>query len=77
MKTNMDEIEARIEETVSLLNDGVFGFDKNFVLKSIVVAFGEGAELGPEKFSSANGEKLLKQIESGWGDIEAAFQQTT
>jgi hypothetical protein len=32
MKTNMDEIEVRIEETVELLNDGLFGFDWLYVV---------------------------------------------
>jgi hypothetical protein len=75
MKEGWDEIEEKIEEVVSLLNDGRLSFDKALVLKCIVTALGKGAELKPEKFTGKGGEELLGEIESNWVKIESTFQQ--
>jgi hypothetical protein len=58
-----------------MLSGGKLEIDKSFVLKCLVVAHGEGAELSPEKFSSVGGGELLQRIEAQWQPAEAAFQQ--
>lgn len=75
MKEGWAEVEERIEDVVDLLNESKLEFDKTLVLKCIVVAYGLGAELRSEKFTSSQGEKLLDAIETHWDEIEATFQQ--
>lgn len=75
MKEGWTEIEEKVEDIVGLLNDQRLDFDKTVALKCLVVAHGKGAELTPEKFTSANGRELLKNIEDKWTQAEAAFQQ--
>lgn len=75
MKEGWAEIEERSEEVVELLNDNRLAFDKEFVLKCLVVAHGKKAELSPEKFTSEEGDALLGMMEENWPKAEAAFQQ--
>jgi hypothetical protein len=75
MKEGWDEIEQAIEDTTELLNGSKLGFDKTFPLKCLLVAHGRGAEASPEKFTDQSGDKLLKEMETGWDRGEVAFQQ--
>lgn len=75
MKEGWSEIEEKIEVVVALLNGTKLEFDKDLVLKCLVVAHGKGSELSPEKFGSADGEALLKEIEANWPRAESAFQE--
>ncbi len=75
MKEGWDEIEENVEATVASLNGDRLAFDKAFPLKCMVVAHGAGADLGPEKFSTAAGDDLLKQIKENWDRSAEAFQQ--
>lgn len=75
MKEGWGAIEEVIEETTELLNGTNLQFDKTFPLKCLLVAHGRGAEASPEKFIGLDGEKLLKEMEEGWGRAEDAFQQ--
>lgn len=76
MKEGWADVEENIEEIVDLLNnENRLSFDKNLALKCIVTALGKGAELTPRKFTSREGEELLKGVEANWDKIEAAFQQ--
>lgn len=75
MKEEWADIEENVEEIVELLNNKKLNFDKNLVLKCLVVAHGLGAELSPEKFSSPSGLSLLDTIESDWPRAESTFQQ--
>lgn len=75
MKEGWSEIEENVEEIAELLNNKKLSFDKSFVLKCLVVAHGMGAELNPEKFTSASGATLLATIQNDWPRAEAAFQQ--
>lgn len=75
MKEGWDDIEENIEETVEMLNDGRLGFDKEFPLKAMLVALGEGAETSPDKFSGAKGEQMLHRLRDAWGHSELTFQQ--
>lgn len=75
MKEEWAEIEEVIEEMTELLNGTNLKFDKTFPLKCLLVAHGRGAETSPEKFTSADGERLLQEMKDGWGKAEAAFQQ--
>ncbi len=75
MKEGWSEIEEVIEETTELLNGTNLKFDKTFPLKCLLVAHGRGAEASPEKFTGADGEKLLTDMNEGWDRAEAAFQQ--
>lgn len=75
MKEEWAEVEERIEDVVAKLNGEQLGFDKSFALKCLAVAYGKGAELGPEKFDSEDGRALLTKIEEEWPRAEAAFEQ--
>lgn len=75
MKEGWDEIEEAIEETTELLNSTNIGFDKTFPLKCLLVVHGRGAEAAAEKFTGADGAKLLEEMKAGWDRAEAAFQE--
>ena len=75
MKEGWSEIEEVIEETTELLNGTNLKFDKAFPLKCLLVAHGRGAEASPEKFTGADGEKLLEEMNAGWARAESAFQE--
>jgi hypothetical protein len=74
MKEGWSEFEEVIEETTELLNGTNLQFDKTFPLKCLLVAHGRGAEASPEKFTGADGEKLLEEISAGWARAEETFQ---
>jgi len=73
MKEGWDEIEEAIEETTELLNSTNIGFDKTFPLKCLLVVHGRGAEASADKFTGADGAKLLAEMKAGWDRAEAAF----
>jgi hypothetical protein len=75
MKEGWDEIEEAIEDTTELLNSTNIGFDKTFPLKCLLVVHGRGAEASAEKFSGADGTKLLADMKVNWDRAEAAFQE--
>jgi len=75
MKEGWSDVEINIEEIVDLLNNNKLCFDKSFALKCLVVANGKGSELNPEKFTSSDGELLLKTIENNWTKAEDTFNQ--
>lgn len=75
MKEGWDDIEERVEQTVDLLNGGRLNMDSDFVLKCLLLAHGEGAEIQTEKFYGARGEGLLSRIEQSWDTAEKAFRQ--
>lgn len=75
MKEGWDDIEQRVEQTVDLLNGGRLNIDSDFVLKCLLLAQNEGAEVQTEKFFGQKGESLLKRIEDTWDQAERAFQQ--
>jgi hypothetical protein len=75
MKEGWDEIEEVIEETTELLNGTNLQFDKTFPLKCLLVAHGRGAEASPEKFTGADGDRLLNEMNAGWDLAEGAFRQ--
>ncbi|MBA3973335.1 MAG: hypothetical protein C0504_03840 [Candidatus Solibacter sp.] len=75
MKEGWDDIEQRVEQTVDLLNGGRLSIDSDFVLKCLLLAQDEGAEVQTEKFFGSKGEALLKRIEDTWDQAETAFQQ--
>ena len=75
MKEGWGAIEEVIEETTELLNGTNLQFDKTFPLKCLLVAHGRGAEASPEKFTGADGDKLLKEMEESWDRAEDAFRQ--
>lgn len=78
MKEAWDDIEANVESIVEMLRSSTkLPFDKDFVLKCLVVAHGRGAELSAEKFNSADGEVLLQQISNEWDRAEKAFKELT
>lgn len=75
MKEGWDDIEERVEQTVDLLNGGRLNIDGDFVLKALLLAHGEGAEVQTEKFYGARGEKLLARMEADWDKAEQAFKE--
>jgi len=75
MKEGWDDIEERVEQTVDLLNGGRLNIDGDFVLKALLLAHGEGAEVLTEKFYGARGEQLLARMESNWDRAEQAFKE--
>lgn len=75
MKEGWDDIEECVEQTVDLLNGGRLSLDADFVLKALLSAHGEGAEVQTEKFYGARGEGLLAKIESDWDRAEQAFKE--
>lgn len=75
MKEGWSEIEEVIEDTTELLNGTNLQFDKTFPLKCLLVAHGRGAEASPDKFTGADGEKLLDDMNAGWDRAEQAFRQ--
>lgn len=75
MKEGWDDIEERVEQTVDLLNGGRLSIDGDFVLKALLLAHGEGAEVQTEKFYGARGESLLAKMEADWDRAEQAFKE--
>lgn len=75
MKEGWDEIEEAIEDTTELLNTTNLEFDKTFPLKCLLVVNGRGAEASPEKFTGAEGTKLLQDMKENWDHAEQAFQE--
>ena len=75
MKEGWDDIEQRVEQTVDLLNGGRLNIDGDFVLKALLLAHGEGAEVQTEKFYGARGEVLLARMEANWDKAEQAFKE--
>lgn len=75
MKEGWDDIEERVEQTVDLLNGGRLSIDADFVLKALLLAHGEGAEVQTEKFYGPRGESLLHKIEADWDRAEQAFKE--
>ncbi|QDT36022.1 DUF262 domain-containing protein [Stratiformator vulcanicus] len=75
MKEGWTEVEQNVEDVADMLNGNGLSFDKTFCLKCLVVAHGKGAELSPEKFTSAAGEALLRSIQGEWDRAEHAFQE--
>lgn len=75
MKEGWDDIEERVEQTVDLLNGGRLSIDGDFVLKALLLAHGEGAEVQTEKFYGARGEQLLAKMEKNWDRAEQAFKE--
>lgn len=75
MKEGWDDIEERVEQTVDLLNGGRLNIDGDFVLKALLLAHGEGAEVQTEKFYGAQGETLLAKMETTWDRSEQAFKE--
>ncbi|EJE52562.1 hypothetical protein PMI14_02773 [Acidovorax sp. CF316] len=75
MKEGWDEIEEAIEDTTELLNSTNIGFDKTFPLKCLLVVHGRGAEASAEKFTGADGTRLLAEMKANWDRAEAAFQE--
>ena len=75
MKEGWDDIEERVEQVVDLLNGGKLSIDSDFVLKCLLLAHGEGAEIQTVKFYGARGETLIQHIEETWDKAEKAFQQ--
>jgi hypothetical protein len=75
MKEGWDDIEERVEQTVDLLNGGRLSIDGDFVLKALLLAHGEGAEVQTEKFYGARGETLLARMEADWDRSEQAFKE--
>ncbi len=75
MKEGWDDIEERVEQTVDLLNGGRLNIDQDFVLKALLLAHGEGAEVKTEKFYGARGEELLAKMEKDWDRAEQAFKE--
>jgi len=75
MKEGWDDIEERVEQTVDLLNGGKLTIDSDFVLKCLLLAHGQGAEIQTEKFYGARGEVLIQNVEQAWDRAEKAFQQ--
>lgn len=75
MKEGWDDIEERVEQTVDLLNGGRLSIDGDFVLKALLLAHGEGAEVQTEKFYGARGEELLAKMEADWDRAEQTFKE--
>lgn len=76
MKEGWDEVEEKVEAVVDMLRSSTnLPFDKDFVLKCLVLAHGRGPELNAAKFNSVDGEKLLREISDEWDKAELAFQQ--
>lgn len=75
MKEGWDDIEARVEQAVDLLNGGRLAIDNDFVLKALLLANGEGAEVTTAKFDGDAGKALLKKMEASWDVSEEAFRQ--
>jgi hypothetical protein len=75
MKEGWDDIEERVEQTVDLMNGGRLSIDSDFVLKALLLAHGEGAEVQTEKFYGSRGEALLARMEADWDRSEQAFKE--
>jgi len=75
MKENWAEVEENVEDIVQMLNDDKLSFDKNVVLKCMVTALGQGAEIDPNRFTTDEGERLLEDIKDNWPRLEGAFNQ--
>jgi len=75
MKEGWEDIEAHVEQTVDLLNGGRLGIESDLVLKGLLLAQGEGAELGPDRFDGDKGSALLAKMEAGWERADQAFRE--
>lgn len=76
MKESWAEVEENIETIVEELNSsGRISFDKDFVLKSLMLVAGKGATLDPDFFTGAAADSLLKTLEQNWPAANKAFEQ--
>jgi hypothetical protein len=75
MKEQWSDIEEKIEEVAEILTHGSVRFEKDFVLKCLVVVQDEGAELDTQKFSGPQSEQLLHAMEVSWPKAEIAFKK--
>lgn len=75
MKEGWEDIEERVEQMVELINGGKLSIDNDFVLKCLLLAHGEGAEIQTPKFYGSRGENLIRSIEQSWDRAEQAFRQ--
>lgn len=73
MKEAWTEIEENVESVVHEFNQGRLKFDKNFVLKSLMVTIGKGADLKPRKFQGPEGDNTLQELEGCWLKAEKTF----
>lgn len=73
MKEGWDEIEEKIEGTVSILNSHGLSFDSLFVVKCIMCALNKGVDISPEKFDGSKGQEILEEITGEWDRLEKAF----
>lgn len=75
MKGLSDEVEENVEEIAEMLNQGDLCFDKGWVLKSLVVANGGSAEVGPKLFQGKTGAATMADIENEWQRALDAFKE--
>jgi uncharacterized protein DUF262 len=75
MKEGWEDVEARIEQTLDLLNGGRLAIESDFVLKALSLAHGEGSEITVDKFEGASGASFLRRMEAEWDKAEQAFRE--
>ncbi len=75
MKSCWDEIEENIEEVKDTLNSNdTLSFGKEFILKGLKIASGQGATLTPEYFSGEDAENHLGLLKNNWERATEAFK---
>lgn len=77
MKEGWEEIEEKIEATVSALNSHGLSFDSLFVVKAIMCALEKGVDISPDKFDGEKGKEILDEITREWDRLEKAFLALT
>ena len=71
MKEGWDEVEEKVEAVVDMLRSSTnLPFDKDLVLKCLVLAHGRGPELSAAKFNSADERPFCGEISDTWDDAE-------
>jgi len=72
MKTEFSDIEQNIEDTVELLGSTQLPFERDFVLKCLLVALGRGAAVDLNKLKSGD---FIQDLKTSWSKADAAFEQ--
>jgi uncharacterized protein with ParB-like and HNH nuclease domain len=76
MKEAWIDVEENIEAIVNNLNSsGKIKFDKDFVLKCLMLIIDKGPELNTELFTAKKGEDVFLKLENVWDEAEKAFLQ--
>lgn len=71
LTSSWDDADGEMEALLEDLNEGGFGFDRDFVLKSCLTMLGKGARYEVAKFRDG---KTKEEIIAKWGELSTAIK---